>query len=198
VIRLLLGTGNQGKQRELSALLGHLHLSLVRPEQLALDLTVEETGDTYAENAGLKARAYARKAGIWALADDTGLEVEALAGRPGLRSARLVGPGKTDADRRRALLGELADLPRPWRAAFVCVVALADPDGAVSSARGVCQGQIIPTERGDGGFGYDRLFLVDGTDRTMAELSLLEKNRLSHRALAVAALMPILMRRLAL
>jgi XTP/dITP diphosphohydrolase len=198
VIKLLLGTSNPGKLRELSALLGNLRVTLVRPEQLDLDMTVPETGKTYLENASIKARAYAANAGMWTLADDTGLEVEVLGGRPGLHSARLVGPKGTDADRRSALLHELAGYPRPWRAAFVCVAALSDPDGRLSTAEGVCQGEILPQARGDAGFGYDPLFLVGETGKTMAELALSEKNRISHRARAVANLRPTLLDRLQL
>ncbi len=198
MIKLLLGTSNPGKLRELTALLGDLEVTLVRPEQLDLDLTVPETGKTYAENAALKAIAFAREATMWALADDTGLEVAVLDGRPGLRSARIVGPEGKDADRRAALLKELAGYPRPWQAAFVCVVALADPDGSTSVAGGECRGEIMPHARGEGGFGYDPLFLVEGTGRTMAELTLLEKNRLSHRARAIAAVRPTLLDRLTL
>jgi XTP/dITP diphosphohydrolase len=196
--KLLLGTRNPGKLRELTALLGDVRVTLVRPEQLDLDFTVPETGHTYAENAALKARAFAHHAGLWALADDTGLEVQTLGGRPGLRSARIVGPGATDPDRRAALLRELEGHPRPWSAAFVCVVALASPEGKLSTARGVCRGEILPQARGKGGFGYDPLFEVEDTRRTMAELSMAEKNRLSHRARAVAAIRPILLTRLEL
>lgn len=196
--KLLLGTSNPGKLRELSALLRDVRVTLVRPEQLDLDMTVPETGKSYAENASLKARAYARNADMWALADDTGLEVEALEGRPGLRSARIVGPGGNDTDRRAALLQELAGHPRPWRAAFVCTVALAGPDGELSLAHGECLGEIVPVARGSGGFGYDPLFLVDDVKKTMAELTMAEKNLVSHRARAVSALKPILLERLAL
>jgi XTP/dITP diphosphohydrolase len=196
--KLLLGTSNPGKLRELSVLLRDLHVTLVHPKQLDLDMTVPETGKSYAENASLKARAYAQCADMWALADDTGLEVQALGGRPGLRSARIVGPGGEDSDRRAALLKELAGLPRPWRAAFVCLVALAGPDGELSLARGECLGEIVPQARGAGGFGYDPLFLVDDVGRTMAELTMAEKNLTSHRARAFAALKPTLLERLAL
>jgi XTP/dITP diphosphohydrolase len=198
MIKLLLGTSNPGKLRELSALLGDLRLTLVRPEQLGLDTTVPETGKSYAENAALKARAFARNAEMWALADDTGLEVEILRGHPGLRSARIVGPGATDAQRRAALLRALDGHPKPWRAAFVCVVALANPEGEISTARGICAGEIIDQQRGQGGFGFDPVFLVGNTGRTMAELTLPEKNRLSHRARAVNAMRPTLLARLGL
>ncbi len=196
--KLLLATSNPGKLRELTALLRDLRVTLLRPEQLGLDLAVPETGHSYAENAALKARAYAQYTDLWALSDDTGLEVEVLGGRPGLRSARLVGPGGKDVDRRAALLRELAGHPRPWRAAFVCVVALSDPQGELSLARGSCAGEIVPQERGNDGFGYDPLFLVTEAARTMAELSLAEKNYLSHRARAITNLRPILLDRLEL
>ncbi len=195
---LLLATTNPGKLLELRALLSDLPLTLLDPLSLSLDIEVEETGDTYGENARLKARAFARASGHWSLADDTGLEVEALGGAPGLRSARLAGPAATDADRRRHLLTALRPHPRPWRARFRSTLALGGPDGSLESAEGICQGEIIPQERGTGGFGYDPIFLIRGTERTMAELSLEEKNRLSHRARAAEALRPILKTRLGL
>ncbi len=193
---LLLASHNAGKLRELSALLVELELSLITPAELGLHLDVEESGQDYAENAGLKAGAYARESGIWTLADDTGLEVEALGGAPGLRSARLV--EGTDANRRSELLRLLSPHSPPWPARFRCCVALASPDGQVDLAHGACPGEIIRTARGAGGFGYDPIFLVHGTDKTMAELSLEEKNQLSHRARAVQAMLPVLRSRLGL
>ncbi len=192
--RLLLATTNPGKARELRALLAPLPLELLTPANLRLHLAVQETGQDYLANARLKALAFARASGLWSLADDTGLEVEALSGAPGLRSARLAGPGASDADRRRELLRRLQGRPRPWKALFRAVVVLASPQGETTWAEGVCAGEILPAPRGQHGFGYDPLFLVEGTGRTMAELSLEEKNRLSHRARAVQALWPALQR----
>jgi XTP/dITP diphosphohydrolase len=190
--RLLLGTHNPGKQAELRALLGELDFDLVTLEEAGIALTVPEPGPDYATHARDKALAYARAARMWSVADDSGLEVDALGGAPGLGSARLGGDGNTDADRRKILLGMLAPHPRPWTARFRATVALASPLGQVELGEGVCLGEILPVERGRGGFGYDPLFLVEGTGQTMAELSLAEKNRLSHRARAIQALWPSL------
>jgi XTP/dITP diphosphohydrolase len=201
--RLLLATRNPGKLTELRDLLSPLPISLVAPDELGPLPAVEEAGATYAENAGLKAATLALASGHWTLADDTGLEVDALEGAPGLHSARLIpspdgAPRPSDAERRRRLLTLLAPYPRPWAARFRCVVALASPQGQVDLAEGVCPGEVIPAERGSGGFGYDPLFLLEGIGKTMAELSRREKNRLSHRARAVEALLPILRARLGL
>lgn len=193
---LLLASGNPGKRKELKALLQHLELDLLDPRHLARTLSVQETGRDYTANATLKARAYAEASGLWTLADDSGLEVAALDGAPGVRSARLAGPGRSDEERRRVLLSQLRGHPRPWVARFCCAVALASPGGEVDSAIGICPGEIIQQERGSRGFGYDPIFLVAGTRRTMAELSLEEKNQLSHRARALKALLPVIKRRL--
>ncbi len=189
---LLLGTRNPGKLRELHALLAGLPIALASPASLGIELEILEIGSSYAENARIKASAYARTSGIWSLADDTGLEVDALGGAPGLRSARLVGEAGDDLDRRRRLLELLASHPRPWRARFRCAVALSDPGGRVEVAEGACEGEILPEERGEAGFGYDPIFLVAHHGRTMAELSLEEKNHLSHRAQAVCNILPVL------
>ena len=193
--RLLVATSNRGKAQELRALLMDLELSLVTPQDLGLDLSVTEDGLTYVENAQKKAAAFAGASGLIALADDSGLEVDALDGAPGLHSARYdVTAGATDADRRGLLLTNLRDKPRPWRARFRAALALSVSDGESYWTEGYCSGEIIPQERGSGGFGYDRIFLVDGTGRTMAELDLDQKNRISHRAMAVARARPILRR----
>ena len=180
------------------ALLEQIPARLADPATLGLALQVEETGKDYAENAQRKAQAYAAASGWFTLADDTGLEVDALAGAPGLRSARLLQPGATDADRRARLLELLAPFPRPWTARFRCAMALAGPDGRIDWASGECLGQIVPSPRGAAGFGYDPLFEVEHTRQTMAELALTEKNRISHRARALAALLPVLRLRLGL
>jgi XTP/dITP diphosphohydrolase len=188
-------TNNRGKMQEMRALLGDLHLALVTPEEIGLILAVVEDGKTYRENAEKKAVAFARASGLPTLADDSGLEVEALGGDPGLHSARyLVQPGATDADRRAFLLGNLRGKPQPWKAHFRAAIAISLPHGETGSAEGECRGWIIPDERGTNGFGYDPIFLVDGTVKTMAELELPEKNRLSHRGKAVAKARPIVQR----
>jgi XTP/dITP diphosphohydrolase len=200
---LLLATRNPGKRRELESLLAALPVRLLTTDDLDTLPLVEETGESYADNACLKARTFAQAAGLWTLADDTGLEVQALGGIPGLHSARLVQgrpgqPAATDAERRRRLLELLRFETRPWHARFRCAVALSSPQGKVDLAEGECPGQIVPDERGLGGFGYDPLFLLEEVGKTMAELSLEEKNRLSHRARAVNALLPTLRLRLEL
>ncbi len=193
--KLLIATGNKGKVREIQALLGALDVELVIPKDLGIEMDVVEDGLTYAENAAKKARAYSQASGLVALADDSGLEVAALDGAPGLYSARYSPqPGATDADRRAYMLQNLAGKPRPWKAHFHATIAIATPDGQVDYAEGNCFGEIIPVERGNGGFGYDPIFLLPALGKTMAELEMDEKNRLSHRALAVQNALPILKR----
>jgi len=190
--RLLLATTNPGKARELRGLLATSGWEALSPQDLGIDLEVPETGITLEENALLKARAFVAASGLPALADDSGLEVEALGGRPGVHSARWA-PG-SDADRVTALLAALRSCPLPERgAAFRAVVALVWPDGSQRLAEGRVQGRIALSPRGQGGFGYDPVFLVedgglDGT-RTMAELSPTEKSALSHRARAMKGLL---------
>lgn len=198
--KLLVATNNPGKVREFKKLLAGLPVEITFPAQEGLDLDVEETGATFAENACLKALAYAWVSGLPTLADDSGLEVDALGGEPGVRSARYAGPGASDADRYRKLLAALADVPPGERAArFRCVVALALPDGEVHTADGTCEGQIGFEPRGEHGFGYDPVFLVDGYGGlTLAELPPDLKNRISHRARAVVAARPALQTALAL
>ncbi len=189
--KLLIGTKNQGKFAEIYALLADLEIELISLADLEIDLAVEEIGTTYARNAALKAQAYARASGLLTLADDSGLEVEALHGAPGLYSSRYAPQSNpTDADRRAHLLKNLAGYPRPWPARFICVVALATLGGDTQFSEGICPGEIIPEERGQFGFGYDPIFLVKGSDLTMAELPMDEKNKLSHRARAVRGAIP--------
>jgi nicotinate (nicotinamide) nucleotide adenylyltransferase/non-canonical purine NTP pyrophosphatase (RdgB/HAM1 family) len=193
--RLLVATTNPGKLAELQALLAELPLAAVSPAELSLQLDVPETGASYEANAVLKARAFAQAGGLPTLADDSGLEVEALGGFPGVRSARWVtGP---DEARVAALLARLSGVPPSGRAAcFQSVAALAWPDGRVVVGRGRVQGRIAAAPRGDGGFGYDPIFLVEDAGYhgalTLAELPAAEKQRLSHRARAVRALWPAL------
>jgi len=182
----LLATTNSGKLREFFSLLSGLPIRLVTPVDVNLNLDVAETGSSYAENATIKALAYHSATGLTVLADDTGLEVEALDGAPGLRSARFSPlPGATDADRRMLLLGALVGKPRPWLARFQCAVAVAVPGHDIQVFHGSIEGEIIEEERGDHGFGYDRLFYIPVAGKTMAELDLAEKNNFSHRAVAV-------------
>lgn len=192
--KLLIATNNPEKVREFRALLGHVAwISLVSPADLGLQIEVAEVGNSYAANAALKANAFAQASGLICLADDSGLEVHALDGAPGLYSARYSPkPGATNSDRRAYLLENLAAKPRPWQARFRAVIAITTPDGKAQFAEGSCEGELIPDERGSGGFGYDSIFLVAGSDKTMAELSPEEKNQVSHRARALSASMPIL------
>ncbi|WKZ51353.1 MAG: RdgB/HAM1 family non-canonical purine NTP pyrophosphatase [Anaerolineales bacterium] len=194
-MKLLLATNNKGKLRELQAILADLPLEILAPADIGLTLEVDEDGLTYAENAAKKAVAFQRASGLVCLADDSGLEVDALGGAPGLRSARYSSkPGATDRDRRMTLLQNLADKPRPWTARFRATMAVAGPDGSVEIAEGICEGEIVPEERGSGGFGYDPVFFIPEFGRTMAELPEETKNRLSHRARAAQAARPILAR----
>ena len=193
MIKLLLATNNQGKLVELRSLLNGLDLKLVTPADLGLNLQIKETGKSYRENAILKAVGFAKATNLWSLADDTGLEVEALDSAPGLYSARYAPqPGATDKDRRLVLLQNLEEKPRPWKAVFRCVVALCGPEGSIITEEGACPGEIIPAERGEGGFGYDPVFLLEVLQLTMAELSLADKNNLSHRSRAVWKMTPAL------
>lgn len=191
--QLLIATTNRGKQEEMASLFGYADLTLVTPQDLHLALTVAEIGRTYEENALLKAKAFCVASGLPALADDSGLEVDALDGAPGLYSARFSPKsGASDADRRKLLLNKLAELPQPWTARFICTIALALPDGLTITRSGVCEGEIAQIERGETGFGYDRIFLVKEANQTMAELGMEQKNRISHRAIAAQKILDIL------
>jgi len=210
--QLLIATNNPGKIQELHELLQGMDIQLVTPAQIGLDLDVLEDGLTYAENATKKAVAFAKASNLISLADDSGLEVDALDGAPGLYSARYGstdGEKLSDAERRKYLLSKLQDQPHPWTARFHATIAIATPSGHVTLSEatlapgasagegflsreestylavGICEGEIIPAERGTGGFGYDPIFLLPELGKTMAELSMDEKNRLSHRAKAV-------------
>ncbi len=185
--KLLVATHNAGKLAELRRLLHSLPYTLLSLSEVGIDLDVEETGNTLTENAVLKATTYANLSGLHTLADDSGLEVDALGGAPGVHSARYAGPGATDADRIAKMLRNLAPHPQPWTARFRCVIAIASPSGSVQQHNGVCEGIIISQPRGDNGFGYDPVFLLSEcgrTGRTMAELSDEEKNTVSHRGIA--------------
>ena len=191
--RLLIATNNKGKTEEMRALLAGLPMDIVTPSDIEIDLHVIEDGQTYGENAAKKAIAFAQASALISLADDSGLEVEALDGAPGLYSARyLPGTGATDADRRAYLLNNLRAKPRPWLARFRAAIAVAIPHGTVQVVEGECPGEIIPQERGTGGFGYDPIFWIPELGQTMAELDMQEKNRVSHRARAILKARPIL------
>lgn len=182
---LLLGTRNPGKLREITSILegsGWSFSSLQEFDHVGL---AEENGVTYAENAITKAQFYAASTGLVALADDSGLEVAALGGAPGVYSARYAGEHASDADRRQLLLSELSN-NSDRRARFVSVVAIADPTGTVLNiSEGICSGTITFAPRGTGGFGYDPLFIPNGHTQTFAELPDPIKNLISHRALAL-------------
>ena len=235
--KLLIATNNQGKIDELQELLRDLNIKLITPADIYLDLDVIEDGLTYTENATKKAVAFAQASGLISLADDTGLEVDALDGAPGLYSKRYGSPSASlplnpkdlggagggylpDAERRKYLISQLQATPRPWAARFRATIAIAIPanhvilseaknlelqqaetlrspasttlslrsardDLRVTHTEGICEGEIIPEDRGTNGFGYDPIFFFPELGKTMAELSMDEKNRLSHRARAV-------------
>ena len=190
---LLLASKNPGKLVEMQALLADMSFGLLLLQDVGVELAVEESGSTYSENAVIKARAGALASGLITLADDSGLEVAVLEGKPGLHSARYSRkPAASDADRRAKLLQELDKYSRPWLASFHCAVAVVTPASKLYLAEGECPGEIIPEERGRYGFGYDPIFFFSGLNRTMAELNMEEKNRISHRAMALKKLKPIL------
>jgi XTP/dITP diphosphohydrolase len=184
---LVLATMNRGKARELAALLGDVPFELRPLSDYAGAVAPEETETSYRGNALLKARAAARLTGDWALGDDSGLEVDALGGAPGLYSARYGGPGLDDTGRCAVLLEALRDVPDDRRGArFRCVIAIVDPDGHDSVVEGVAEGSILRAARGAGGFGYDPLFYDPRLGRTFAELTEDEKSDVSHRGRAAA------------
>lgn len=187
--RTVLASGNPGKLRELSAMLGALGLELIAQSELGID-SPPETGSTFLENALIKARHAARRSGLPALADDSGIEVDALEGRPGVRSARFAGEGASDAENLHKLLAELHDVPMEFRQArYHCVIAFVrrhdDPDPII--AHGTWEGRIALEPRGSGGFGYDPIFLPADLRGTAAELDPAAKNEVSHRAQALRA-----------
>ncbi len=183
--KLLLATNNQGKVREYKSLLSNLPFTLVTPAEIGISLEVAETGKTMEENARLKAVTLARESKLISLADDSGLEVNALGGEPGPLSARYAGTDATDKDRVNFLLKRLADVPTDKRTArFRCVIAIATPEGRVGLCSGECNGIITNEPRGETGFGYDPIFYLPELGKTMAELPLAVKNKVSHRGKA--------------
>jgi XTP/dITP diphosphohydrolase len=184
--KLLLATNNQGKLREYRNLLRGIPFEIVTPAGLGITGGVDEVGNSFEENATLKAAAMAGRSGLLTLADDSGLEVDALGGEPGARSHRYAGEGASDSDRNRYLLAKLKSVPAKDRTAhFRCVIAIAVPAGKVQLFSGECPGIIIDKPRGENGFGYDPVFYLPELGMTMAELTLAEKNKISHRARAV-------------
>ena len=184
-MKLILASKNPGKLRELQEILGELHVEVLMESQVGLDLDVEETGTTFEENSFLKADAVMKASGMAAIADDSGLMVDALDGAPGVYSARY-GNLHNDADRTAYLLKNLESVPEEKRTAkFVSVITACFPDGRVIQARGECPGVITRSPRGSGGFGYDPVFLVPELGATFSELSPEEKNRISHRGRAL-------------
>ncbi len=191
--RLVLATGNRGKINEIKDLLADLSIDILTQNDFDAWPELEETGSTFEENAATKAKTLAAWAGAAALADDSGLEVEALDGAPGVVSARYAGTQGDDAANIARLLEEMEGVPMDERGArFVCVLVLASPQGDTTEVRDTCEGTITTAPRGERGFGYDPVFVAAGQDRTMAELPLAEKNSISHRGKALRHLREML------
>jgi XTP/dITP diphosphohydrolase len=179
--RLVIASGNTGKIAEYRDL-----LSGAKVELIAHDTEVEEVGGTYAENAQLKAEAAAKQSGLPSLGDDSGIEVEALGGFPGVKSARIA---SSQQERIDELVRRLDGVSRPWKARFVCVIALAAPGKETQFFEGECLGELVPETRGSAGFGFDPIFLVPGTGKTFGEMTPDEKRKYSHRAAAARVLL---------
>lgn len=192
--RILVATHNKGKLAEYAEMLADIQVDWLTLDDVGITHDVPEDGETFAENAVAKASAYARLSGVLTLADDSGLEVDALNGEPGVRTARYGGNGLTSVERYMLLLRNLVGVGSSnRRARFRCVIALAAADGAVlGQAEGVCEGQIAAAPAGAGGFGYDPVFYLPDYAQTMAELPSAEKHRISHRGRALAAILPLL------
>jgi XTP/dITP diphosphohydrolase len=193
--KLLLATNNKGKVREYRRMLKDLPAELVSPAEAGINTEVEEVGESLEENARLKATTLARQSKLLTLADDSGLEVDALGGEPGRLSARYAGEGASDEDRVNYLLKKLEGVPEGERSAhFRCVIAIAQPDGEAELCSGECEGVIALEPRGEAGFGYDPVFYLPQLGKTMAELSLEEKNSVSHRGRAAREAIKLLRR----
>ena len=188
--KLIVATGNQGKLKEIRAILGETEV--LGLHDLPFSVEIIEDGDTFEANAQKKAETLMKKLALPVLADDSGLVVDALSGRPGVYSARFAGENASDADNNRKLLSELREIPEEQRTArFVCVMCLVMPDGTVYTTRGEAEGCILRQARGENGFGYDPLFYVKEYDKTFAELSAEEKNAVSHRGKALRSMRKI-------
>jgi XTP/dITP diphosphohydrolase len=193
--RLLLATNNQGKIKEFQSLLQGIPFELTAPADLGLHLEVEESGTTYQANARLKATAFSRASGLLTLADDSGLEVDALNGAPGILSSRYAGPGSKDVDRVTFLLDKLRGIAWEKRTArFRCVIAISTSQGEFHYFEGKCEGIIALEPKGNTGFGYDPIFYFPEYAQTMAELPEETKNQISHRARAAQAAVQFLSR----
>jgi XTP/dITP diphosphohydrolase len=194
--KLLLATNNKAKVREYQSLLKDLAVELVLPAELGITTNVDEVGGSLEENARLKAMVLAARSQLLALADDSGLEVDALGGEPGRLSARYAGEGASDKDRIDYLLTKLEGVPGEKRSArFRCVIAVATPEGEVEFCSSECPGFITFEPRGEQGFGYDPVFYLPELDKTMAELTMAEKNEISHRGRAAREAMRLLRRK---
>jgi len=184
-MKLLLATRNQGKVREAARLLAHLDLELVSLDDAGITEEAEETGKTFEENAAQKSLFYSDRSDLYTVAEDSGLEVDALDGRPGVRSARYGGPGLDDADRVQLVLREMEGVEAARRTArFVSCAALSRGGRLLETFRGTVEGELTTVTRGEGGFGYDPIFHVPHLGKTTAEISLAEKNQISHRGQA--------------
>jgi XTP/dITP diphosphohydrolase len=187
-VTFLIATGNRGKLREIERILAPMGHTAVSLSQAGVCVRAEETGKTFEENAMIKALAASQAADMPCIADDSGLETDALGGAPGIFSARYAGEGATDADRIAKLLAELADVPEEKRTArFICAVACVFPDGRFFTVRGACEGRIAFAPCGEGGFGYDPVFIEASSGRTFAQLAQAEKDAVSHRGRALRA-----------
>ncbi|MYF65924.1 MAG: RdgB/HAM1 family non-canonical purine NTP pyrophosphatase [Chloroflexi bacterium] len=190
---LLIATNNAHKVTELRRILGEADVALLTTADDGIALDDDETGETFEDNARLKARAFCAASGLPSLADDSGIEVDALGGRPGVRSARYGGDGLDDADRTRLLLDELADVPEEQRACrYRVVLVLARPDGSEEVVDGACEGRVAFAPVGENGFGYDPIFYVPRFGRTMAQLDPAEKDAVSHRGQATRRMADLL------
>jgi XTP/dITP diphosphohydrolase len=193
VRRLLVATRNKGKVKEISEIFRDLEIQWLSLDELEIDLKVDESGMTFKQNAKIKATAYAPFTDLITLADDSGLEVDALGGRPGVHTARYGGEGLSPVQRYELLLEELRDVPWECRnARFRCVVALAGSEGLIGTAEGICEGKIALEPAGSGGFGYDPVFYLPGINSTMAQLPAEVKNQISHRGKALVSIAPLL------
>ena len=192
--RLLVATHNQGKVVEFRRMLSLDGVEVIGLADIGIEDEIEETGQTFRENASLKASSFARLAGIPTLADDSGLVIDYLSGRPGIRSARYAGEGSSDSERMEKVLSEMSDASSEQRTArFICALCVADENGdPLAEVAGVCEGMIVHAPRGENGFGYDPIFQPNGFDKTVGELGADIKDSISHRSNAISKIIPFL------